>query len=102
MNHELATQIHADARFVELVDTRNRYNWIMAIIMMVIYFVFILLIAFQPGLLAIKVAAGSPISVGILGGFLVILIAIGMTGMYIMRANKEFDRLTAELQEHVR
>ncbi|MDD2892734.1 MAG: DUF485 domain-containing protein [Halothiobacillaceae bacterium] len=102
MNHELATQIHADARFVELVDTRNRYNWTMAIIMMVIYFVFILLIAFQPGLLATKIAAGSPISVGILSGFLVILIAVIMTGMYIMRANKEFDRLTAELQEHVR
>lgn len=102
MNHELATQIHADARFVELVDTRNRYNWTMAIIMMVIYFVFILLIAFQPGLLAIKIAAGSPISVGILSGFVVILIAVIMTGMYIMRANKEFDRLTAELQEHVR
>ncbi len=102
MNHELATQIHADARFVELVDTRNRYNWTMAIIMMVIYFVFILLIAFQPGLLAVKVAAGSPISVGILGGFVVILIAIGMTGMYIMRANKEFDRLTAELRDHVK
>ena len=102
MNHELATQIHADARFVELVDTRNRYNWTMAIIMMAIYFAFILLIAFQPALLATKIAAGSPLSVGILGGFLVILIAIGMTGMYIMRANKEFDRLTLELRDHVK
>jgi uncharacterized membrane protein (DUF485 family) len=102
MNHELATQIHADERFVELVDTRNRYNWTMAIIMMAIYFAFILLIAFQPALLATKIAAGSPLSVGILGGFLVILIAIGMTGMYIMRANKEFDRLTAELRDHVK
>lgn len=101
MNHELATQIHADARFVELVDTRNRYNWTMAIIMMVIYFVFILLIAFQPGLLATKITAGSPISVGILSGFVVILIAVIMTGMYIMRANKEFDRLTLELRDHV-
>jgi uncharacterized membrane protein (DUF485 family) len=101
MNHELATQIHADARFVELVDTRNRYNWTMAIIMMAIYFAFILLIAFQPTLLATKIAVGSPISMGILGGFVVILISIGMTGMYIMRANKEFDRLTAELRDHV-
>ena len=101
MNHELATQIHADARFVELVDTRSRYNWTMAIIMMVIYFAFILLIAFNPALLATKIAAGSMISVGILSGFLIILIAIGMTGMYIMRANKEFDRLTAELREHM-
>ena len=101
MNHELATQIHADARFVELVDTRSRYNWTMAIIMMVIYFAFILLIAFQPGFLAIKIAAGSTISIGILGGFVVILIAILMTGMYTLRANKEFDRLTAELKEHM-
>ena len=101
MNHELATQIHADARFEELVDKRSRYNWTMAIIMMVIYFAFILLIAFKPGLLATKIAAGSMISAGILGGFLVILIAILMTGLYIMRANKEFDRLTAELKEHM-
>ena len=101
MSPELVAQIHADARFVELVDTRNRYNWTMAIIMMAIYFVFILLVAFNPTLLATKIAVGSPISVGIFGGFVVILIAIGMTGMYIMRANKEFDRLTAELQEHM-
>lgn len=101
MSPELVAQIHADARFVELVDSRNRYNWSMAIIMMVIYFAFILLIAFNPALLATKIAAGSMISVGILSGFLIILIAIGMTGMYIMRANKEFDRLTAELREHM-
>jgi len=101
MSPELAAQIHADARFVELVDMRSRYNWTMAIIMMAIYFAFILLIAFNPALLATKIAAGSMISVGILAGFLIILIAIGMTGMYIMRANKEFDRLTAELREHM-
>ncbi len=101
MSPELAAQIHADARFVELVDMRSRYNWTMAIIMMAIYFAFILLIAFNPALLATKIAAGSMISVGILSGFLIILIAIGMTGMYIMRANKEFDRLTAELREHM-
>jgi len=101
MSPELVAQIHADARFVELVESRSRYNWTMAIIMMVIYFAFILLIAFNPALLATKIAAGSMISVGILSGFLIILIAIGMTGMYIMRANKEFDRLTAELREHM-
>jgi len=101
MSPELVAQIHADARFVELVDKRSRYNWTMAIIMMAIYFAFILLIAFNPALLATKIAAGSMISVGILSGFLIILIAIGMTGMYIMRANKEFDRLTAELREHM-
>jgi uncharacterized membrane protein (DUF485 family) len=73
----------------------------MATIMMVIYFVFILLIAFNPALLATKIVAGSMVSVGILSGFVIILIAILMTGMYIMRANKEFDRLTAELREHM-
>ena len=101
MNHELATQIHADARFVELVDKRNRYNWTMAIIMMAIYFAFILLIAFNPGLLATKIAAGSTISLGILLGFLIILVAIVMTWMYISHANKEFDGLTHELREHM-
>lgn len=101
MHHDLAVQIHADARFIELVDKRNRYNWTMAIIMMVIYYAFILLIAFNPGLLATKIAAGSTISIGILGGFLVILTAIVMTGLYTRRANKEFDRLTAELREHM-
>ena len=58
MNHELATQIHADARFVELVDTRNRYNWTMAIIMMVIYFVFILLINLSVSMLNRRVHYG--------------------------------------------
>ncbi|MEF3193819.1 MAG: DUF485 domain-containing protein, partial [Halothiobacillaceae bacterium] len=45
MQTDLAARIQADPRFQELVRKRSRYNWTMAIIMMVIYYAFILFIA---------------------------------------------------------
>ncbi len=61
--------------------------------MLGIYFSFILLVAFAPGLLAIPIAEGSVITVGIPVGLLVIVSAFVLTGIYVHRANVRFDEL---------
>ena len=99
MQSDLTRRIHADARFQELVHKRSRYSWTMAILMMAIYYVFILFIAFNPTALGARLGAGTVVSVGILTGFLVILVAFVLTALYVRRANREFDVLTAQIKE---
>ncbi|NIB50020.1 DUF485 domain-containing protein, partial [Salmonella enterica subsp. enterica] len=59
-----------------------------------IYYGFILTVAFAPKLLAIKI--DDVITIGMPVGLGVILSAIVLTGIYVWRANGEFDRLAAE------
>lgn len=102
MQPDQAARIQADPQFQELVSKRSGYNWMMAIIMMVIYFAFILFIAFDPTALGAKISASSVISIGIVTGFLIIIAAFILTGIYVRRANSEFDALTAQIKENAK
>jgi uncharacterized membrane protein (DUF485 family) len=83
-------------RFQELVRQRTRFAWTLTIVMLVIYFGFILLVAFAKPLLAMKIGGGVT-SLGILLGLGVIIAAFVLTGVYVYRANSEFDELTRNL-----
>jgi uncharacterized membrane protein (DUF485 family) len=83
-------------RFQELVRQRTRFAWALTIVMLVIYFGFILLVAFAKPLLAMKIGGGVT-SLGILLGLGVIIAAFVLTGIYVYRANSEFDELTRNL-----
>ena len=85
------------ARFQELVRQRSGFAWTLSIAMLVIYFGFILLVAFAKPLLAAKIGGGVT-SVGILIGLAVIVSAFVLTGIYVQRANSRFDALTRDLQ----
>lgn len=86
--------------FVELRQKRGSLAARLSIAMLVIYYGFILLIAFAPKFLATPVIG--IVSLGIVLGLGVILSSIVLTGIYVMRANKEFDHLTAELHRSVK
>lgn len=96
-NDNLYQQIYDNPRFQELVAKRGRFAWLLSSIMLGAYFVFILTIAFEPALLGIPLAAGSVTTWGIPIGVGVILMAFVMTGIYVKRANGEFDRLNQEI-----
>ena len=83
-------------KFQELIRTRSGFAWTLSIAMLVIYFGFILLVAFGKGFLATKVGGGVT-SIGIVLGFAVIVSAFVLTGIYVQRANSRFDQLTDEL-----
>ena len=87
-------------RFQELVRQRTNFAWTLTIVMLVIYFGFILLVAFAKPLLAIKVGDGVT-SLGILLGLGVIIAAFVLTGIYVYRANSEFDELTRNLTREI-
>ena len=88
-----------DPRYVELVARRNRFTTLLTIAILAAYFGFILLIAFNKPFLAQPIGDGVT-SLGILVGLGVILFAIVLTGLYVRRANGEFDdRLRALIAE---
>ena len=89
-------RIAQSPHFKELVHERTRFGWTLTIIMLLIYFGFIGLIAFDKALLAVKIGGGTA-SLGLVLGVTVIVLAFILTGIYVQRANGRFDALTAEL-----
>lgn len=96
MKDDIQTRIQANPKFHKLVATRNSYALVMTILMMVCYYGYILLIAFDKELLAKKVGAGVT-SLGIPLGLGVILFTVVLTWIYVRRANTEFDATTEEI-----
>ena len=102
MNEQLCQRIENSAHFRELVASRQRFAAILSVIMLVIYVGFILLIAFAPGWLGTPLHAGTSVTRGIPLGIGVIVISFILTGIYVWRANGEFDRLTKSVLNEVK
>lgn len=102
MNEEIYQQIENSAQFRELVEKRQRFAAILSLIMLVIYVGFILLIAFAPGWLGTPLHAGTSVTRGIPIGIGVIIISFLLTGVYVWRANGEFDRLNKAVLREVK
>jgi uncharacterized membrane protein (DUF485 family) len=92
-------RIIADPKFQQLVHERTRFAWALTALMLIVYFGFIGLIAFDKALLATKV--GGTASLGLFLGVGVILFAFVLTGLYVMRANSRYDALAADLKRSI-
>ncbi|MDP1784359.1 MAG: DUF485 domain-containing protein [Sulfuricurvum sp.] len=99
MKQALVDRIKNDPDYIRLVSERSRFAWILTIIMLVIYFGFVLVIAFDPSFLGTPLFKGSVTTIGIPIGVGVILSAFILTGIYVRRANGEFDELTRRIKE---
>lgn len=98
MSIEAWGQIRANPKFQKFVKKRNRYSIVMSILVIIAYFGFILLIAFDKAFLAQKIGAGVT-SLGIPLGVGVIVFTIILTWIYVRRANTEFDAEAAAILE---
>jgi uncharacterized membrane protein (DUF485 family) len=101
MDDVWVTKVENHPKYQELVSKRSRFGWTLAILMLVIYYGFILMIAFAPEFLARPLSETSIITIGIPIGLGVIISAFVLTGIYVWRANTEFDRLNNELKREV-
>jgi uncharacterized membrane protein (DUF485 family) len=99
MKKELVEKIKNDPDFIKLVGDRSKFAWSLTIIMLVIYFGFVLTIAFDPSILGTPLSAGSVTTIGIPIGVAVIVSAFILTGIYVRRANTEFDELTKRIKD---
>jgi len=92
MDARLAEKIASDPNYQALVSRRSRFGWQLAIAMLIVYYGFILLVAFGKEFLATRIGQGV-VTVGIPVGFGVIVFTVAITAFYVNRANREFDRL---------
>lgn len=96
---DIYARLAGDERYRDLVARRARFGWILTAVMLAIYFGYILLIAFRRDILAQPIGGGVT-SLGIPVGVGVILAGIILTGVYVRRANREFDpQMRALLKE---
>ncbi len=97
MQSNIYEKIRANPKYQELVSTRSRYGWIMTILMMVVYYGYIGLIAFDKSFLAQPLGSTGVMTLGIPIGVGVIAFTIIITGIYVRRANTEFDAIKEEV-----
>ena len=102
MNNELVEKIKANPDYQKLVKTRTGFAIKLSIAMLVVYFAFILTIAFDPSLLAIPLSADTVTTIGIPIGMAIIVFAFILTGVYTQRANGEFDDLANKIKNAVK
>lgn len=97
MQDDIVRKVTANPKYHELLSKRASFSLIMTILVMCCYYGYILLVAFNKELLASKLSAGMTTSTGIPLGVGVILATIALTGIYVRRANSEFDDLNNEI-----
>lgn len=94
-SHEKTRQ---NPNYQELVRRRSSLGWTLSLIMLVIYFGYILLVAFAPKFLGIRLGTGV-MTIGIPIGLFVIVSAFVLTGIYVRKANAKYDVLIRRIVE---
>jgi len=100
MTKEQIEQVKNNPKYQKLVSERSKFAWTLSIIMLVVYYAFIMTIAFSPETLGTKIGSGV-MTIGIPIGIAIIFISFILAGIYVRRANGEFDQLTKEIRDEL-
>jgi uncharacterized membrane protein (DUF485 family) len=95
MDDAVLRRIQSDPNYLRLVKDRSSLGWTLSIIILVIYYGYIAIVAFAPEIIATKVAGF--ITIGLILGAGLIVASVVLTGIYVLRANSEFDELTRSI-----
>ena len=100
MSDPVVEKIQRHPKYQELRARRNPLGVVLTILMLVVYFGYIGLIAFDKAILAKPIGAGVT-TLGVPIGMGVILFTIAITVYYVRIANNKFDALTEEILKDV-
>ncbi|MBT9554350.1 MAG: DUF485 domain-containing protein [Hydrogenophaga sp.] len=100
MENDLVQRIASNPKYQELKAKRSSFGWWLTLAMMVVYYGFIMLVAFNKEFLSQKIGTGV-MTMGIPIGFGVIVFTIVITAIYVKRANTEFDELSSAVAKAV-
>jgi hypothetical protein len=96
MTDPVVDKIQRHPKYQELRSRRNRLGLFLTLLMLVVYYGYIALIAFDKSFLAQPIGAGVT-SLGIPIAMGVIVFSVIVTGLYVRRANGEYDKLTQDI-----
>lgn len=97
MDEAMLRRIVSDPNYQALRTRRLRFGLTLTIIMMIVYYGFILMIAFGKSWLATPLGTGVT-TWGIPLGFGVIIVTVILTAIYVRRANNEYDALNERIR----
>ncbi len=89
-------KIQSDPRYQKLRTSRLNFGILLTILMLIVYYGYIALIAWDKPFLSMPIGSGVT-TLGVPLGMGVIVFTIVITGIYVRRANREYDALTAEI-----
>lgn len=96
---EKVQEIVNSDKFKKLVKKRLSVSLTLTAIMLIVYFGFILVIAFNKDLLAYKI--GEHLTIGLPIGVGIIVFAWLLTGLYTRWANQSYDKSVRELRDQI-
>jgi len=97
MSSAMYQRMRANPKFQELVARRGRFAWTLAIVVLVMFYGFVMTVAFNPAALGQPVSEGSMLTVGVAAELFMFVFFWALTAVYVKRANTEFDALTQEI-----
>ncbi|TXH88913.1 MAG: DUF485 domain-containing protein [Rhodoferax sp.] len=100
MRDPVVDKIQSHPKYQELRTKRSGFGWLLTILMLVVYYGYIALIAFNKPFLATPIGSGVT-TLGVPIGMGVIVFTVVITAIYVRRANSEFDDLTADILKDV-
>lgn len=100
MSDPMVEKIQNHPKYLELRKKRNSFGWMLTLLMMIVYYGYVALIAFNKPFLSQRIGDGVT-SLGVPIGMGVIVFTIFITAIYVRRANSEYDDLTAAILKDI-
>ena len=97
MSSAMYERMRVNPKYQELIATRGRFAWTLSIIVLVLFYGFVMAVAFIPGTLGQPVSEGAMLTVGVAVELFLFIFFWALSALYVNRANGAFDALTAEV-----
>lgn len=97
MSSAMYQKMRTNPKFKELVEKRTRFAWRLALVVLVMFYGFVMMVAFRPLSLGQPIMEGSMVTVGVAAELFMFIFFWVLTAVYVQRANGEFDALTAQI-----
>jgi uncharacterized membrane protein (DUF485 family) len=101
MDNELVKKIKSNPKYNELVSKRNSFALVLSLFVLVMFYGYVLVIAFNKELLATKIGDGV-MTYAYPVGAAIIVISFITTLIYVNRANNEFEELELAIKNDVK
>lgn len=99
VQESVTAKISQNPKFQALVERRGRFAWTLSAIVLVVFYGFVMIVAFNPAALGASLTGTSFVTVGFAAGLCMFVSFWLLTAYYVHRANTEFDAMTKELVE---
>lgn len=101
MKDELVDRIENNPKYKELIAKKNSFSIKLGVFVLVMFYAYILVIAFNKEVLATKIGDGL-ITIAFPIALAILVISFITTLIYVKRANGEFENLTNEIKADVK